>query len=725
MAGEKTDFCILIVGDLIIDQTWLVGEPNPSEKYVAHFDVLPRDLTDPNRKTSAAGGIGTIARTLVATLEKSSIGKYSYKINVYGIWGKDFERSKELYIPPEPDGKTLEKINFVQIAETESTRLISRIYVHESKEAKLKLKDRFDQDIEYKVSSLKSVVWPDPTKVDLLILGDYGCGVFLNPSVKENIKKYNNVLTIIRSIDDNLIAEVPWNILTMNLYHLAKFLKSEPFDTPVIKRVSNKCSFHPILVDALQKLAKKNLIERNDSPKQDRAILLNLEKEGALILYNGTVHSILTGPEILYDSPGVWASDVLVGNVAKGLLEQKSTGEGQSISEILRHTSFVESTCLKAIEAAQLFSIKALKFDHPDDGYASDLKNWFVPRLKIIEPSNKLMVILNSEPNKIKTIIDDRQCLEKINCLLARKRIKLHQAEWYLSGFHTVDATLGEEIIRLKTQIWEYMRTEAPPRPFLSAICGPPGSGKSTLAEGLAKAVECDAICTNAAQWTSIEDLFWVCEQIRSAHMRKKVLLAFIDEVDSKVQQEYIYGKLLAPVWDGAYFLRGEERRIGKAIFLLAGSTKPWRTFSGLQEAVFRRPESLISRIVRKKEDMEDAPKLLDLVSRLSVKPIDIPKLGSDRKADIIYLVAYHFKRRFPGINAIEEGVFYLFLESELIHGPRSIVKAIESVGSLISSSTVKTEDLNMDRMVNLKLHLKMKQNISWQTKNNLIIVEQ
>src|SRR5205823_4832216 len=153
--------------------------------------------------------------------------------------------------------------------------------------------------------------------------------------------------------------------------------------------------------------------------------------------------------------------------------------------------------------------------------------------------------------------------------------------------------------------------------------CGEPGAGKSTLARRMAGVVGCEVVSETAAQWTTAEDLFWLCERIRSIRMRKGFPLAFIDEVDTDVGGEKLYGKLLSPVWDGAYFIRGEERTLGPTVFILAGSTENWRTRKQLLKAASE-----------PKQGRDE--KLPDLVSRLSTSPIDIPPL-KERREDVLY----------------------------------------------------------------------------------------
>jgi DNA polymerase III delta prime subunit len=268
------------------------------------------------------------------------------------------------------------------------------------------------------------------------------------------------------------------------------------------------------------------------------------------------------------------------------------------------------------------------------------------------------------------------------------KRIKLRDARWYLEGFHTVDAKLGEDIVILKSRIQDYVSSNSPKRPFLAVLCGEPGAGKSSLAHALARYSRCELIESNAAQWTSANDLFRMCESIRDARMAGKTPLAFIDEIDSPSRDRDFYAKLLSPVWDGTYFVDGHIRKLGTpTVFLLAGSGKAWESGKNLTEAA---------------HTGGDAPKLADLISRFSTQPLDIPPL-KERASDIVYIVAHQILARFPRVNSAAEGIFNLFTDCK--YGARSISSVIEKFGPLKKERFLGTTDLH-GHYDDLKLHL-------------------
>jgi hypothetical protein len=215
-----------------------------------------------------------------------------------------------------------------------------------------------------------------------------------------------------------------------------------------------------------------------------------------------------------------------------------------------------------------------------------------------------------------------------------------------------------------------------------------PGAGKSFLVKQFEKQMDgCQFIESNVAQWTGFEDLATLCEQIRTTQLNKVFPIVFIDEVDTQILGEHIYGKLLAPVWDAVYFRHGIKRTLGPAIYFVAGSSEKWKEPNKLLKA-------------------DGADKLKDLVSRFSMHPIQMPSLASCcGQEDAKYIVASLLKKRFPFIEKIEKGVLKFFDGHDLKHGPRSIAQVIELIGDLKDPKIVTVEDLKKINSDDLRVH--------------------
>lgn len=656
---------ILLVGDFITDRTWLVGEPSLLERYNSHYSVHPHTLVEPSRETDVAGGIGTVARSMgaVTTRPIVVVGAWSYYAH------NEFNNRKKL-VPPEGELKR-NPISFRRVYDTEFTAVKTRVYLPEPGGARLVSRvDRNLTVIPADPGRYQDMEWPDPKEVGLVILGDYGYGVLELPKVQEELKRYvgGDIPIILRSSNEELVKKLPWDVLALNLHHCAKFLKLEPFDEPVTKQVSNECTYHPSLIDALGKMAEKN---------RDRALLLNLESEGALILHRGQVYPYLLAARHTENITGVGANDVLLAHFALGLLDSKTRDFGDRM----------KAGCHRGVRASAFFVSRALRLE--------EISGWSAPQVEVKESDLERATPILPRPEV--SLEQLRNAVKSARSPLERKRILLRDASWYLDNFHTVDPHFGAEIVRLKNRIREYVRGAAPKRPFLAVLCGDPGAGKSTLAEALGKYSECEVISANAAQWTSPNDLFELCERIRSARMLDKIPLAFIDEVDAPFQSKDLYAKLLAPVWDGTYSVGGQTRALGTpTVFILAGSNEEWRDADALFETASRGEE----------------PKLQDLVSRLTAPPLQIPPLAK-RPNDIAYLVANQVMRKFPRVSGAARGVFDLFNGYNCRHGARSMSTVIDMFGPLHQERFLSTEDFRWG-VRELSMHLSDVDKLEW-----------
>ncbi len=652
---------ILIVGDFIIDRTWLVTDLPLPKRVESHYDIIPSTLVNPKNQTDVAGGVGTIARCIAATS--------TAEVTFASGWGKDVADPRELF---PKDGLTdPARIHHIRLGEAPFTTLKSRVFTSDPRGPALR--GRYDRNLKSGDVTPFPYSLPGKDGVSAVIVADYDYGLLDCGTVVKDLDLYAGLPFILRSPRKEIIKLLPWTLLAINLRHLATILERlEQFDEPIVRKVSDRCIYHPHFVQALKEVPQK-------IPTKGRLLLVRISREDAVLVCDDTLKPIKLS--IAHGEPdGVGAGDVLLAQIARGLM----TG------------SDAYDAAANAFAASAIFSAGARSLESIDD--------WYTPHFDLLYGKTSVSIV-GMQEERLSELIALEVKARTYN-LLEEGPIRLNDAGWYLPGFLTVNPDFGKEIVSLKAQIKKYVEdykgSAAPGRPFVAVLCGEPGAGKSTLARKMGEVVGCEVVIESAAQWTTAEDLFWLCERIRSIRMRKGFPLAFIDEVDTPVGGEKLYGKLLSPIWDGAYFIRGEERTLGPTVFILAGSTPHWRTREELLKAA-----SEPTKLAREDE------KLPDLVSRLSASPINIPLLNK-RREDVLYLAANSFVHRFPRVRTIARGILRLLANSECQHGVRSITRVAETFGPLEHDDRVMPTDLRPNRASELRLHIPQPKDDDW-----------
>jgi ATPase family associated with various cellular activities (AAA) len=679
---------ILVVGDLMVDRNWLVPSKSAISTSQAHDDVPPSKLIGPRWQTDVLGGAGVVARAALVAAPNSTI-------YLAGAWKDGFDPRD--FLCPE-DKKNGGRIKFIRAAKTPFNTEKFRIYEQSSKGEKLA--NRYDRDLYwdeeaqnrsngdeiYRYNTKPDIDWPSPKDVGVVIVADFAKGLLDMKLVIDKLKAYAGkrfLLRAKRGAKHPVFTELPWELALPNRDDLGKLVGMEPVEPQSFRRTGGTYTLNPKLAESLIEFRRAFPKSRKYS---QRSVLAKLDREGALLYERSGAQEILTVLALPAGQPtlaGIGAGDVLAANLAAILLKQVKL-------------NYLDA-CKEAVPLATAFCKGATKISNAGNGSE---QGWYGVGV-FINPTTFLEERAGLKPGPVTSPLSEavdalvnrnqqaRRCRE---ALQSAKPISINDASWFLDKFLTVDKGLGSEILRLKKEIRAYFEAqERNPKPFVVALCGSPGSGKSALAEALAEALKVDVLKANAAQWTSVEDLFRLCEEVRTIRVKKGrdgKAFAFIDEVDTAVGGEKVYGKLLAPLGDGAYSSLGYTRQMGPVVFLLAGSNKPWQTKSQLLGNI---PE-------------KDNPKLPDLVSRFSSPPIEVPALKS-RRLDTLYLAAFLLHARFPGMEKVERGVLKLLCESEPKHGPRSIKEAVGMFGTPKNPSCITSEDLKQSEDT-IELHL-------------------
>jgi hypothetical protein len=592
---------------------------------------------------------------------------------------------------PEGEGDTGGRLSLHGLGTPPFTTVRFRVF-EPNDEGKPILVQRLDRDLpkdRHEINADAQRVLKD-LRPDVTIIADFNKGA-ISKEVVDALPSGTRILRPKRTMAETKalgLSRVEW--LLPNLEDLANLTPDDPDSNGDggSKRLRRRGEPLPRVVLAKNSkgeilLAPAFIEALEDAKRMTDNLVVKLGADGALLVEDKRVTLFRTPDHVREKSPAIGAGDFLIAALAVELSKGTTSADAASAA-VQRATAY----CKQQIEfpfpgrsgrwyGTRMSGLKA--------GVAPDRHHATMGRLKSdslgTPPISGLADLTRSafDPARGDTI-------------------ELADAGWFLTGFDTTCQELGASIASLSRQIAAYATAmrEVPtddPRPFVAAILGPPGSGKSTLANALAKESDCEYIEANVAQWASIDDLFTMLEKIRTVALRRKVPLVLIDEVDTNHSTDPIYGKLLAPLWDRHYFFRGEQRRIGPAIFLLAGSSNIWQREELLMKAEF--------------------PKLPDLVSRFSAKPITLFDLERERRGDIAYMVVRKLRERFPMVEFFDRSLLGLFMKDPsskdrvLKHGARSIELAIALLGSPENPREVTGKDVEkLLKHPSLKMHV-------------------
>ncbi len=196
----------------------------------------------------------------------------------------------------------------------------------------------------------------------------------------------------------------------------------------------------------------------------------------------------------------------------------------------------------------------------------------FKTSLHVLQKKNSQEYIASAKFDVLKRIVDlkNDQKTSEISMLytpIAGRFISCND------GFRDNIQVIKNEIINYQTT--SYRKQKRPLNILIGAFSG---SGKSFLINELATDLQSNNIDSSFLEFQisafktikNLDDLF---RKIQSENLNGKLPLVLIDEVDAKIQNKPIYGKLLAPMWNGEYFEGINKHNLGKAVLFFAGSS--------------------------------------------------------------------------------------------------------------------------------------------------------
>ena len=240
-----------------------------------------------------------------------------------------------------------------------------------------------------------------------------------------------------------------------------------------------------------------------------------------------------------------------------------------------------------------------------------------------------------------------------------------------------------KELGALERTVTTYVDREKPSRPLNMLLAANPGSGKSFLVKELSKQISGDTefLEYHVASFRKLDDLFSIFQRIQSLNLEGKLPFVLLDEVDGKVDGEYIFPNLLAPLWDGVFHIGQERHHLGRAVLFFAasallsspnienvlGKTDQQVTYTEFAEKWRRKVKAELRK--------SKIPKARDFIDRidllLCIPPIDFTISDGDPAEEYKLLACILVKKHFPAVTRIEKAAVWILIFELLNAGSR------------------------------------------------------
>jgi predicted hydrocarbon binding protein len=301
----------------------------------------------------------------------------------------------------------------------------------------------------------------------------------------------------------------------------------------------------------------------------------------------------------------------------------------------------------------------------------------YPPVLETFEDAQKYIVTFiqagepddNSVPQEEKEKVRDRNAKARAHFLWS-----IEQSLEHIPGYATLDHHHLIDILHLINSIHLYINDTARLRPLNFMMNASPGEGKSHFIDCIAQKMEGKLlpVSFNMTSMREVSDLVPVLDRARNAAIEGKIPLIFLDEFDADNRN---YALLLPLLLEGQIVLGTRSLKIGRAVIVLAGSTKTLELV--LKQA---RGEKLES------EQQKMLPgKSVDLVSRINGGVIEISSLNerSERRVDKICVAIALLRRKYGNtLKRVPASLLSFIYKAHFNYGVRSILHFIELLGN-------------------------------------------
>lgn len=207
--------------------------------------------------------------------------------------------------------------------------------------------------------------------------------------------------------------------------------------------------------------------------------------------------------------------------------------------------------------------------------------------------------------------------------------ISVPGTRYAVGGFSTRNRGFYEHIAEVWDLIHHYVARPSACKPLNLLISAPPGSGKSFLVKQLlagrdSKGPGVPYLELNVANMAKRDAIGPAWTFIRTMRENRLTPCVFFDEIDAKVDNDYLLKDLIMPMYDAAVIHDGAKLPLGPAVFIFAGSKLFEPTLKGSAENTDGKSVNFDEWRIRKEASIrtlgaanDAVPKIRDFVDRI------------------------------------------------------------------------------------------------------------
>lgn len=235
------------------------------------------------------------------------------------------------------------------------------------------------------------------------------------------------------------------------------------------------------------------------------------------------------------------------------------------------------------------------------------------------------------------------------------QRLEVWRGATHLPGYVACIREKQKIITRIGQGLRAFSQNGSPPRSLSIMLQADPGAGKTFLAKSLASAFDFSFVRYDVTQMINraeLLDLFDTVATMQASDDRK--VLVFVDEINSLLDGNHVYGAFLTPLEEGVYVRRGKYFSLKPCVWVFAGTGDDdlKRTDDDRRGAADKLPDFISRMTMTERIDYKSLKKLYGR---------NTSQIQDEARLEQVYLGATMIRRHFPDVQEVTREVLERF----------------------------------------------------------------